>query len=212
MGFKQNQRGNGKYITLKEGKLKFNGEVTDQDFEAALVEIEIKPDKYNEKEYQKVILYLWDEPDSRMYEMSFALTSGYGFSFFAQLPNVDPDALVTFSAGQNKLDNGNNSGVLFLSQQGKSLKWWYSKKNNPKEWEKIPEPIVMKAATKTKPAILDYEKRDEFIEKILTSFQSKKLSKLYPKGAAGFKAKEKPIDNNSLSKGNDAPEIDDLPF
>lgn len=212
MGFSNEENGGGRYINFKKGTMVNNGK-TYKSFEGELVELEIKPDKYEDKPYQKLILYLWDASDEQMYEMQMSMTSGYGFSFFAMVPNLNPGVPMKFSVGMNELEGGNKSGTMFIKQEGKNIKWYYSK-NNQKALDQIPKPKELKKATSKAKAILDYTDRDNFIEKVLTAFQTKKLSPLYPKGAAGFKSKAQ---TDSSNKNPHTPEdvtepIDDLPF
>lgn len=214
MPFNNEPRGGGKYINFKKGKLVNNGEEQGSIDGVMLVELDIKPDEYEGKPYQKVTLHLWDEQDERLYEMQFSLTSGYGFSFFAMLPHIDPDMSMDISGGLTKMESGHSSGKMFIRQGGKNLTWFYSKKNK-KELDKIPKPKVAGhiGKGKDKKEVLDYTDRDEFIEKMLIAFQAKKLVKIYPKGAAEFKSRAKSPSANGKSNAYDATEpIDDLPF
>jgi len=212
MGFSNESRGGERYINFKKGKM-FNDGKEYTSFEGELVEIEIAEGMYEGKPYPKVILYLWEPEMERIFQMEFSMSSGYGFSFFAMLPNIDPSKPLKISSGMNELKSGHSSGVLFAEQDGESIKWFYSKTNNPKEWAKIPEPKIVKKATAKSPAVVDYEEKNNFMEKVYTAFQSKKLSELYPRRAAGFKSKSS--SNSSSSKRDNDPDpeiIDDLPF
>ena len=211
MGFKNEQRGGARYINFKKGKMINDGKEQGS-FEGELVELEIKPEVYEGKPYQQLVLFFWEPALERIFEVQMSMTSGYGFAFFAMTPNIDPGVPLEISCGMNTLDNGNKAGALFLRQQEKPLKWYYSKKNNPEAFAKIPAAKEIKKATKNKPAVFDYEDRDNFIEKVLTAFQTKKLLPLYPKGASGFKSKSSGKED---AKGRSIPSDvteDDLPF
>lgn len=213
MGFSNDSNGAEKFINFKEGKMRNNG-MEWKTFEGELIEIEIKPDEYEKVPYQKLILHFWEPEMEQKFEMQMSMTSGYGFAFFAMCPNINPGVPLSVSASMNEREGGHKSGVLFLRQEGKPIKWFYSKENQ-KELDKIPKAKEVKKATKTAKAIFDYEDRNNFIEKILTNFQTKKLAPLYPKGIAAFKNKAGGKDSNDKNRSTptDITEpIDDLPF
>lgn len=186
-GFSNDSRGgSGKFANFKDGKIvtKIEGEKkTFTTLSGTMTAIYIDDAEYNGKEYRKVNVRLDHEDGETI--LGFPLSSGYGNAFCRLLPNVDPAKEVAISGGVTKdeKDPKKKYGNLFIEQDGKNVKWFFSSKTE--HGDEVPE---IKEATvgkgKNAKVVKDYSEREDFFERVIMKFDQK-LQKLYGK-------KEKP--------------------
>ena len=68
------------------------------------------------------------ESESKMYKLEFNYSSGYANTFLKALPNVSFGSIVTLSP-KLIIDGDKKKSVLFISQEGKGLKHFFTKDN-----------------------------------------------------------------------------------
>lgn len=203
-GFSNDIRGgSGKFANFKDGKIvtKIDGEKkVFTTLTGTIRGVYVEPAEYQGKAYTKVVVCI-DHIDGETL-LGFPLSSGYGKAFCCLLPNIDITKEVSISGGTqpDKTDPTKKYASLFIEQDGKTLKWFYSKTN--KNDDKIPavEEIVIgkgKHARKER----DYSKRDDFFERLIMAFDQK-LEKKF-----GKKEKVKHVAAEEVTEP-----IDDLPF
>lgn len=204
MGLSNEPRQSGKFLNFKEGKLINNGQSFESIENVRIVDMSIQEAEYNGKAYQKVTLFLQDEDTKFIYHLGFPLGSGYGYAFFAMSPNLDPYEKVTISGGSDKMDNGNSYGKMFISQNGKNLKWFFKK--GEKAYDAIPVVKIVKVGKgKSATEVKDYSDRDEFMEKCLFKVYEEKIRKAFPNGVPKEQKKSDPSVDITEP-------INDLPF
>lgn len=221
MGFSNRPRTGGKFINFKtktnasgkdESFLSNAGELHSE-FTGVLVDISLDDAEFKGVAYQKLILHLVDPDSKKVFELGMPVRSGYAFAFFAMCPNIDPALPLTISGGIEKMENGNSWGKMFISQNGKNLQWYYSKKNED-AYKLIPAVKLVKVGKGAKATeVKDYSDRDEYIEKVLFGFKDKKVHKAHPGGVkAALANAPKHDDAVSYNNSDDNEPIDDLPF
>lgn len=174
--------GNGKYASFKKGRIvtKIDGEK--KDFAAVtgtITEVWTENAEFQNKPYSKLVVRIDDENGFTL--LGFAINSGYGNAFCRILPNIDPTKPVEISGNYtaDKADPTRGYTSLFIAQEGKSLKWYYTNSNEAgKKVPAIKETEVGKG--KSKQIIKDYSDREDFFERLLVGF-SNKLESLYGK-------------------------------
>lgn len=204
-GFSNESRGgNGMFASFKDGKIttKVEGEKkTFTTLTGLIVDVDIEDAKFQDREYRKVTLFM--KHKEGVTRLGFPLTSGYGWSFFQLCGNIDVKLPVSISGGTTDLPNSGTPpkkyGKMFIEQAGKSLKHFMKKDSEAAK--KIPLVTETKVG---KQVVKNYEKRDEFMEKVITAFY-KKVQKMYPDGAKDIKKINSPADEIIEP-------IDDLPF
>lgn len=206
MGFNEDnyEGGSGKFANFKDGKLvtKIGGEKkTFGSLTGQIVDLDIVDEKYNGNEYRKVILFIAHE--SGVTQLGFPLASGYGWGFFQMCGNINVAHELEISGGikTDPNDKTKKYGSMFIKQDGTNLKHLMTKDSDA--GKKVPKVEEVKVG---KTVVKNYEKRDTYMEKVLTAFY-KKVQKQFPNGAAAFKgAKHQDVDTNNTEP------IDDLPF
>lgn len=83
--------------------------------------------KTRETDYGKEWNVTIDDGDTKAI-LSFKYSSGYASSFLKALPNVNLDKDVTISPNVQEVD-GKKRTTIFLNQDGKAVKWYYTKDN-----------------------------------------------------------------------------------
>ena len=68
------------------------------------------------------------EANSKMYNIEFNYSGGYASTFLKTLPNADLSQLITI-APKSIIDGDKTKSVIFLNQNGKGLKHYFSKDN-----------------------------------------------------------------------------------
>lgn len=216
MGFTNRSAGGSKYLTFKEGKIKYkDSEGNDQfhnGFAGSVIDLDIKDENFDGRAYRQITLFIVDDDSGRMYEMQMALESGYGNAFACIAPNVDWSQPVDISPTMTKpkIPGSKGYGGMFISQPGAGEKWvavkWKFTKENP---GKRPEIVVRtkKVNKKEVPDGFDYSDRNDFYEKVL--IEVRKAIKKETGGLSEWKpAKvQKTVDPNDITEL-----IDDLPF
>jgi hypothetical protein len=209
MGFtNESQGGDSKFANFSKGMIvtKIAGERKEfSHLEGDLVDINIEDAEYQGKAYRKLVLYIVHEDGMTL--LGFPMNSGYGNAFCRICPNIDPKKRVKISGGTtpDKVDKNKSYASLFIQQGGNYVKWYF--KNDTPEGKKVPDvDITVVGKGKSAKEVRDYSNRDEFFERVITAFLNK-VQRVYPKGAAGVKAKEKHVDADSITEP-----IDDLPF
>jgi hypothetical protein len=195
--------GSGKFANFKDGKIvtKIDGEkMTFNALEGTIVAIYIEDDNYDNKDYRKVNCRI--EHEDGVTILGFPLSSGYGKAFCCLLPNVDPTKPVKISGGiqKDKVNPKIKYASMFIEQDKKSVKWYYSKETKRLLPEVVEETI---GSGKNAKVVKDYSKREDFFERLITKFDEK-LQKIYGKKD---KVKAPPKTADEVTEP-----IDDLPF
>lgn len=202
MGLSNNHSstGVGKFVNFKKGKLagyvdgetKLFSEITGR-----IVNLDIEDAEYDEKPYKKIVLYIADMDNE--FQLGFPLVSGYGSSFCKICPNIDWAKDVEISGSFEQLSPTKNKTSLFIKQDDKNLKHFWTK-GKP---GKLPQP---KESSDRNGKFLDFTKTNEYFLKMLIDKVRPAILKANPEG-------ERVKNSVKESKGNDATEpMDDLPF
>lgn len=205
MGFKEKFEGASGWVSLSHGKMfaKVNGEKKEIGAVSGfLIDLTIEEEVFKGQTYEKITLHLQDdEDDENILRISFPIGSGYCFSFFSMCPNIDYKSAIEISASEKNLESGNTYGQLFIKQDGKNLKWYYTKDNEA--GKKVPKPKIVKVNGKD---VRDYEARNNFIQKTFVGLLEKKIKKIFPDG-------RKKAELAVVKSGEDITiPMDDLPF
>lgn len=206
-----NSTGRLTYVNINKGRIavkvgeeiKFFGELTGN-----LTDLNIGEDEFPKNSGTKFkVLLLIINDGQETFQLKMRLESGYTRAFCSIIENADLSKPITFSPTY-KEENGKPKTGMFLNQNGKALKWYYTKAD-PKGL-----PQLVKVVFKGKDQ-WDNEKQQEYFNDLL-------LHKIKPalnhalfaggasdlnKGAAGAAAGRRPVDANDITEP-----IDDLPF
>ena len=119
------------YLNLKEGKFarkNANGDIELFDAVDGLITgIEFQDDEYNGTKFRKLKLVLEDE--SQKYLVQVRTDSGYYRGLTNSIANADINQPVKLIASSKLGDNGKPQTTIFVNQNGKALKWKWSKDN-----------------------------------------------------------------------------------
>lgn len=116
-----------KYLNVKNGKLeqytsKGNPPIVLDSITGKINAMRVELDSWEGKEFENLIIELENSIDK--YKMKCRLDSGYGRSLISTLSNANPSEPVELKPHME--DKKSN---FFVSQNGKSLKWKYTKAN-----------------------------------------------------------------------------------
>lgn len=158
------------YLNLKEGKFarkNANGDIELFDAVDGLITgIEFQDDEYNGTKFRKLKLTLEDE--SQKYLVQVRTDSGYYRGLTNSIANADINQPVKLIASSKLGDNGKPQTTIFVNQNGKALKWKWSK-DNPGELPEL-EKVKVKGQM-----VYDNSKQLEYFEKFWLSL--KKIEK-----------------------------------
>lgn len=205
MGF-VSRSGNAKFVNIKQGqfsmKIGDQYQLLDEDLVGTLVDIAIVDDKFADNVvYKKLCLTIDDGKES--FQLQMKMGSGYANSFCMLIQNADLSQPITFSVW-SKLENGKNKTGMFLNQNKKALKWFYTKAN-PGDLPRL-EQVVFKGQT-----LWDNSKQQEFLTDLLL-FKIKPAL-VHPAVAGAKQPDAPPLTGPSSSPAENITElIDDLPF
>lgn len=147
MGLQSNQA-SGVFLSISNGKLvrqfkqptdksvsrvnKLGREVHEEFYDSLIGTI--TDIKTKESEYGKFwVVVLKDSKNTYFLELKYS--SGYAVSFLKALPNIDLSEIVTITPKLN-IDGEKKSSVIFLNQNGKSIKHFWTK-DNPGEMPQL---------------------------------------------------------------------------
>ena len=119
------------YLNLKEGKFarkNANGDIELFDAVDGLITgIEFQDDEYNGTKFRKLKLVVEDE--GQKYLVQVRTDSGYYRGLTNAIANGDIKQPVKLTASSKLGDNGKPQTTIFVQQNGKALKWKWSKDN-----------------------------------------------------------------------------------
>lgn len=158
------------YLNLKEGKFarkNANGDIDLFDSVSGVIsQIEFKDDEYNGSKFRKLLLTLHDE--GQKYLVQVRTDSGYYRGLTNAIANADIDQEIKLIASSKVGENGKPQTTIFVNQNGKALKWKWSK-DNPGELPEL-EKVKVKGQY-----VYDNTKQLEYFEKFwLTLIPSEK--------------------------------------
>jgi hypothetical protein len=198
------EAGQSRFVNFLKGELVTgpkDNKVTYSFIEGDIIDLHVEPAEYQGKEYRKVTVYIQDNDadGSPVYQLGFPLESGYGASFSSMARNIDFKLPVKISGGMEKMKDSDLSySKMFIRQNGKYVKWYYTKDNDAGKKMPPPEKIT-KGKDKGK---MDYSARNDWYEKMLFEVVLPEIRKVWPNGA----------DKKSKAKPEGAEIVDDLPF
>lgn len=160
-GLKNEPVQGGKYLNFKDGKI--ISAVSGQKeaythVEGLLTELDIVDENYKGKDYRKVILFITDD-ENNVWKLGFPLESGYGNAFCSMALNIDYSKPVEISGGIKELNNDRSFGVMYIKQEGKNLKWYYTKDS-----EEVPKGVKSKDRSGE---FYDFTERNAFFHRLL---------------------------------------------
>ena len=154
------------YLNLKEGKFarkNANGDIELFDAVDGLITgIEFQDDEYNGTKFRKLKIVLEDE--SQKYLVQVRTDSGYYRGLTNSIANADINQPVKLTASSKLGDNGKPQTTIFVTQNGKALKWKWSK-DNPGELPEL-EKVKVKGQM-----VYDNSKQLEYFEKFWLSLK-----------------------------------------
>lgn len=180
---------------MKQGKFarkNANGDLELFDSVSGLLErVEFKDDEYNCTKFRKLVLLLDDVGEKFLIQIR--TDSGYFRGLTNSIANADINQSVKLVANSKDV-NGKPQTTIFVNQNGKTLKWKWTKEN-PGELPPLKQ-VKLKGQT-----VWDNEDQQKFFEKFWLSLTTKAtLADKVSANAPSFK----------LETTEDAP--DDLPF
>lgn len=197
MPFSTKEKSGGKFVSFKEGKFKV-GENLHTDWEdVKLIDIDFEDADYEGTPYRKIILFI--EDGGQLKELGMKMGSGYANSFACICPNLNVNARMDMSAKTEKKDGHNFTG-LFIRQEGKPVKWYYTKANDEKSKRPMAKEIVTGKGS-LKKVTLDFSDRNEWYEQKITKFRE-----LLVKATGGY------TNFKPAKLGEDTKSEGDLPF
>lgn len=215
MGFATRASNGSKFINISKGKIVHkdaDGNKTEHgSFTGVPIDLDIEDAQYEGVAYRKVVLFMVDPDDGKLYEFGFSLSSGYGNAFSCICPNITENVAIEISPKTEKGEGGKSRTGMFISEDNGDkfvpVKWAITKDNAAKLQRPEPtETIVGKGKAAKK--ILDFSERNDYYEKVLTKFRTRIVKATG--GVVGYKPPKAP---KASSPALDITEpIDDLPF
>jgi hypothetical protein len=151
------------YLNLKEGKFarkSANGDIDLFDaVDGLITSVEFQNDEYNGTKFRKLKVVLEDE--GQKYLVQVRTDSGYYRGLTNSIANADISQPVKLIANSKTGDNGKPQTTIFVNQNGKALKWKWSKDNQGE----LPELEKVKVKGQM---VYDNSKQLEFFEKFWT--------------------------------------------
>lgn len=160
-GLKNEPITGGKFLNFKEGKIISAADGEKKAYtsvEGMLTDLDIVDEEYKGKEYRKIVLFITDD-ENNIWKLGFPLESGYGNAFCSLALNIDYNKPVIISGGVKEMDNDKSYGMLFIKQDGKNLKWYFTK-----EHPELPKGVKAKDRSGE---FIDYTDRNDFFHKLL---------------------------------------------
>lgn len=152
------------YLNLKEGKFarkNANGDIELFDaVDGKITSVEFQDDEYNGTKFRKLKLILEDE--GQKYLVQVRTDSGYFRGLTNSVATGDVSQPVKLTPSSKIGDNGKPQTTIFVSQNGKALKWKWTK-DNPGELPEL-EKVKVKGQM-----VYDNSKQLEFFEKFWRS-------------------------------------------
>lgn len=130
-GLRNEEIKGGKFLNFKEGKIISAVSGQKESFTnvmGLITDLDIVDEEFKGKEYRKIILFITDD-ESETWKLGFPLESGYGTAFCSLAPNIDFSKPVDISGGIKEMENDKSYGMMFIKQDGKNLKWFYTKES-----------------------------------------------------------------------------------
>jgi hypothetical protein len=160
------------YLNLKEGKFarkSANGDIELFDaVDGKITSIEFQDDEYNGTKFRKLKIVLEDQ--GQKYLVQVRTDSGYYRGLTNSIANADISQAVKLVASSKIGENGKPQTTIFVNQNGKALKWKWTK-----DWPgELPELEKVKVKGQM---VYDNSKQLEFFEKFWTKLvQSEKAT------------------------------------
>jgi hypothetical protein len=209
MGFITREQRVSKFLNFKDGLIVHSegGDLKTYDaFSGRVIDLEIEDAEYQGEAYRKIILFIEDPETDKVFELGFSLESGYGNAFCCIAPNIDWSKPLEISGKIEDKGNGKKYSGMFIRQEGKAIKWFYTNAHDESAPpnKKRPAPEKVRVGNND---IFDFSKRNNFYEKMLIYVRKEKIVKITG-GVAAYKPR-----NADLSSADGVTEvIDDLPF
>jgi len=164
-----NNTGSITYLNLKEGKFarkNANGDIELFDaVDGLITSVEFHDDEYQGTKFRKLKLVLEDE--GQKYLVQVRTDSGYYRGLTNSIANADVSQPVKLISSSKTGENGKPQTTIFVNQNGKALKWKWSK-DNPGDLPEL-EKVKVKGQF-----VYDNSKQLEYFEKFCkTLFTSK---------------------------------------
>jgi hypothetical protein len=151
------------YLNMKGGKFarkNTNGDIELFDSVSGVIKnAEFKDDEYQGTKFRKLLLTLEDE--GTRYLCQVRTDSGYFRGLTNSIANADINQEVKLIANSKTGDNGKPQTTIFVNQNGKALKWKWSK-DNPGDLPEL-EKVKVKGQF-----VYDNSKQLEYFEKFWT--------------------------------------------
>jgi len=158
-----NNTGSITYLNMKQGKFarkNANGDIELFDSVSGIIKAaEFKDDEYQGSKFRKLLLTI--EDNGTKYLIQVRTDSGYFRGLTNSIANADVSQEVRLIANSKTGDNGKPQTTIFVNQNGKALKWKWSK-DNPGELPEL-EKVKVKGQY-----VYDNSKQLEFFEKFWT--------------------------------------------
>lgn len=201
-GFSTERISSGNWANFKDGKIIHNGKAF-EGLTGRVVELDLTDEVYLGKDYKKLTLFV--QVNGEIFRLGFPLFSGYGIAFLSISPNVDWDKDITISGLCEPDEDGKKKASLFIRQDGKPVKWFWTK-DKP---GKVPQPVKLKGGG------WDFAKRNDW----LMEYLEKKLRMNIVKLNVNVKVdKTRPVKRNNVkiettgTTDTTDEALDDLPF
>ncbi len=152
------------YLNMKQGKFarkNANGDIELFDSVSGVIkDVRFEDDEYQGSKFRKLLLTLEDA--GTKYLVQVRTDSGYFRGLTNSIANADVSQEVKLIANSKTGDNGKPQTTIFVNQNGKALKWKWSKDNQGE----LPELEKVKVKGQY---VYDNSKQLEFFEKFWTN-------------------------------------------
>lgn len=173
--------------------------------EGYISDIKIIDDEYQGKKYKKLCVFVDDGMETLQLQTS--MENGYGRAFCNIIKNVDLTKQVHFSVSYKKDEaTGKGEASMFLSQDGKALKWYFTK-DNPRDL-----PLLEKVTFKGKEEWDNSKQLNYYINMLLNEIKPNLVHPLMAGPAHEFSEKPPAGKTETRDPGEIIEPIDDLPF
>ena len=160
-GLRNEEIKGGKFLNFKDGKIISAASGQKESFTnvmGLITDLDIVDEEYKGKEYRKIVLFITDD-ETNTWKLGFPLESGYGTAFCSMAHNLDFSKPADISGGIKEMENDKSYGMMFIKQDGKNLKWFYTK-----ESPEVPKGVK---ARDRSGEFWDYSARNDFFHKML---------------------------------------------
>jgi hypothetical protein len=159
-----NNTGSITYLNMKQGKFarkNANGDIELFDSVSGVIkDVRFENDEYQGSKFRKLLLTLEDA--GTKYLVQVRTDSGYFRGLTNSIANADVSQEVKLIANSKTGDNGKPQTTIFVNQNGKAMKWKWSKDNQGE----LPELEKVKVKGQY---VYDNSKQLEFFEKFWTN-------------------------------------------